>query len=163
VAFKPLQSATSGANGGSRIATLALNDDAPASPQGIPLSGMASDFSIASSPGQAVVEPIIAGQSATYLLGIASQIPWITMLPLAFLAIWALGRLRPPLARLAEAGVLLVAFRIAIAACGGGSADPADPPPGTPANTYIIRVTATVSPAGQASVTRTFPLSLTVP
>jgi hypothetical protein len=66
-------------------------------------------------------------------------------------------------ARLAQAGVLLVAFTIAIAPCGWGSADPADPPPGTPANTYITRVTATVSPAGQASVTLTFPLSLTVP
>jgi hypothetical protein len=73
VAFKPLQSATCGANGGSRSATLTLNDNAPGSPQGIPLSGTASDFCIASTPSQPVVEPITAGQSATYLLEINSS------------------------------------------------------------------------------------------
>jgi hypothetical protein len=242
VSFKPLQSATCNVNGGSRSATLSLNDNAPGSPQGIPLSGTASDFCIASSPGQAVVEPITAGQSATYLLeinssagftgsaalscsvpaallgtctiattpasnlavvqitpassgqfqvvvtstpaGVASSAvagaAWlaksmpprrdrnvgIAVLSLAFLVIWllALGRLRVPLGRIAQAAALLVAVAITIAACGGGGGTPvpAVPAPGTPANTYTIMVTATVTPAGQVSVTRTFPLSLTV-
>jgi hypothetical protein len=242
VAFKPLQSATCNQNGGSRSATLSLSDNAPGSPQGIPLSGTASDFCIASSPGQAVVEPITAGQSATYLLeinssagftgsaalscsvpaallgtctiattpasnpavvqitpassgqfqivvtttpaGVASsaiasparqmmsmhprrdQIPWNAILPLAFLATWmlALGQLRVPFGKLAQVLVLLGALALTIAACGdgGGTPVPAVPAPGTPANTYTIMVTATVTPTGQAGVTRTFPLSLTV-
>lgn len=72
VAFKPLQSGTCGANGGARSATLVLADNVPGSPQGVPLSGTASDFCIASSPNQTVVEPITAGQSATYLVEITS-------------------------------------------------------------------------------------------
>jgi len=238
VAFKPLQSATCGANAGSRTAMLALTDNAPGSPQGVPLIGAASDFCIASSPDQAVVEPITAGQSATYLLEISSSAAFtgsaglscavpaallgtctitttpatnptvvqitpttpgqfqvvvtstpapsaadaisaqrgtpmrpgsnliflITVLFWAFAMICVLGSFRSPLARLAQAGVLLAALGVAIAACGGGSATPipADPPPGTPPGTYTITVTATVSPAGQPSVSRTFPLSLTV-
>jgi hypothetical protein len=236
VAFKPLQSATCGANGGSRSATLTLNDNAPGSPQGIPLSGTASDFCIASTPSQPVVEPITAGQSATYLLEINSSaafagsaalscsVPatllgactitttpatnppvvqisaaspgqfqvvvsstaagstpsssalqrgnptWpggerslrILVLGLTALAIWILGHLRPRLARFAQAGVLLLALAITLVACGGRSSVPADPPPGTPAGTYTITVTATVSVAGQPNVTHTFPLSLTV-
>ncbi len=238
VAFKPLQLATCGANGGARGATLALADNAPGSPQSIPLSGTASDFCIASSPNQAVVEPITAGQSATYLVEINSSAaftgsaaltcsapaallgtctvtttpvtnpPVVQITPTApgqfqvvvtstaagivamaiptqrgrpmppgryqilclvipfwtFAMIWALGRFRSAPARVAQAGVLLLALIIAIAACGGGSATPApaDPPPGTPPGTYIITVTATVTPAGQPSVSRTFPLSLTV-
>jgi len=238
MAFKPLQSTACGANGGSRSATLALNDNAPGSPQVIPLSGTASDFCIGSSPGQAVVEPITAGQSATYLLEINSsaaftgsaalscsvpaallgtctitttpatnptvvqitpatpgqfqvvvtstpagtaaiaepgqretpmrprrdRILWFATLFLTALMIWTLapGRHRPPLARLMHTSVLLVAIAIVMAACGGGSVTPADPPPGTPTGTYTITVTATVTPAGQASVSRTFPLSLTI-
>jgi hypothetical protein len=73
VAFKPLQPATCGATGGSRSATLTLNDNAPGSPHSIPLGGTAMDFCIASSPGQVVVEPIAAGQSATYLLELDSS------------------------------------------------------------------------------------------
>jgi hypothetical protein len=73
MAFRPLQSATCGANGGARSAMLTLADNAPGSPQGIPFSGTASDFCIASSPSQAVVEPITAGQSATYLVEINSS------------------------------------------------------------------------------------------
>ena len=49
-----------------------LADNVPGSPQGVPLSGTASDFCIASSPNQTVVEPITAGQSATYLVEITS-------------------------------------------------------------------------------------------
>jgi hypothetical protein len=238
VAFKPLQLAACGANGGSRSAMLALADNVPGTPQGIPLSGSASDFCIVSSPGQAVVEPITAGQSATYLVEINSsaaftgsaalscavpaallgtctitttpvtsppvvqitpatpgqfqvvvtstpapsavgagpaqrrtptrpggnRVLWITILFWTLAMIWALGHFQCTLARVAQASVLLVALAIAIAACGGGSATPipADPPPGTPPGTYTITVTATVSPTGQPSVTRTFPLSLTV-
>jgi hypothetical protein len=238
VAFKPLQSATCGANSGSRGATLGLNDNAAGSPQGIPLSGTAADFCIASSPGQAVVEPITAGQSATYLLEINSSAAFtgsaalscatpaallgtctitttpassptvvqispaspgqfqvvvtstpagtaaiaipalrgkpnsprrdetlsITILTFAVLVFWTLGRLRSDIAKFGQAAALLVAFAIAISACGGGGGSPvpADPAPGTPAGKYTITVTAVVTLAGQPSVTRTFPLSLTV-
>ncbi len=238
VAFKPLQTSTCGANGGARNAILDLADNAPGSPQGIPLGGTASDFCIASSPDQAVVEPITAGQSATYLLEISSSAgftgsaalscavpaallggctitttpvtsptvvpitpttpgqfqvvvtstpapsaadtipaqpgapvrPLNNRIPRIAIIFWtlamtlSLGRFRSTFARVAQLGVLLIALAVAIAACGGGSAPPipAAPPPGTPPGTYIITVTATVSPAGQPSISRAFPLSLTV-
>ncbi|MGA8014069.1 MAG: choice-of-anchor D domain-containing protein [Candidatus Acidiferrales bacterium] len=237
VAFKPLQPATCGATGGSRSATLTLNDNAPGSPHSIPLGGTAMDFCIASSPGQAVVEPIAAGQSAIYLLEVDSsaglsgtaslscsvpaqllgscsisttpatnppvaqissgspsqfkvvvttiapgtavvvnrarpgtamrpggrQILRVAILWLAVLMTWTLGR-RPGQTKIAQVGALLLACAIAMAACGGGGGGtPAvSPPPGTPAGTYVITLTATVNLAGQPSVTRTFPLSLTV-
>jgi len=238
VAFKPLQSGNCGANGGSRTGTLILNDNAPGSPHSIPLSGTAMDFCIASSPGQAVVEPIVAGQSATYLLELDSSagltgtaslscsvpaqllgscsisttpatnppvaqissgspgqfkvvvtttapggavvvnrarpgtamrpggrlIVWIAIPWLVVLMTSMVGRRRSGYAKAAQVGALLLACAIAMAACGGGGGGtPADPPPpGTPAGTYVITLTATVNLAGQPSVTRTFPLSLTV-
>ncbi len=73
VAFKPLQASSCGANGGTRTAALSLNDNAPGSPHAVPLSGTAMDFCITTAPGQAVVEPITAGQSATYMLEIDSS------------------------------------------------------------------------------------------
>jgi hypothetical protein len=240
VAFKPLQAATCITTGGSRTATMVLNDNAPGSPHSIPLSGTAMDFCVEDSPGQPVVEPITAGQSATYVLeiassagfagsaGLACSVPqtllgtctvtttptttppvvqitaaapgqfqvvvtttapgvlaaadgtrlatptwpgsnrrlWLALLLLASVVIWAwaLGRRRAGLAKLAQSAALLLACAMAIAACGGGggATTPAAPAPGTPSGTYIITLTATVTPAGQPSVSRTFPLSLTV-
>jgi hypothetical protein len=238
VAFKPVASATCGANGGARSATLTLNDNAPGSPHSISVSGTATDFCINSSPAQAIVEPISAGQSATYLLQISSsagfagtaglscsapaallgtctvtttpasnppvvqiaaaapgqfqvvvtttaqgnawtvkparhrappqsrniRILAISIVAFSGLLVWALGRCRPGLARHAQAAILLLVCAIMISACGsGGSATtPGVPAPGTPAGTYTVTLTATVSPAGQPTVSRTFPLSLTV-
>ena len=237
VAFKPLQPATCDTSTGSRSATLILNDNAPGSPHSIPLSGTAMDFCVTTSPGQAVVEPIAAGQSATYMLEIdssaglsgtaslsctvptqllgscaisttpatnppveqispaspgqfkvvvtttapgiagagnrarpntrmrpdARQILRIATPWLIVLMAWIFGRRRLRYARLVQVGALLLACAITLAACGGGgSGTSSDPPPGTPAGTYVITLTAAVSLAGQPSVTRTFPLSLTV-
>jgi hypothetical protein len=238
LAFKPMQSAACGANGGVRSAALSLNDNAPGSPHSIPLSGTATDFCINIATGQPVVAPIKAGQSATYMLAIDSsagftgsaalscavpaallgscsitttpatnppvvqisptsagtlqvvvtttpqpavaqwvvqrqpripslpgsgQLRSIVALLLAVLAAWLLRKRKPILAKLAQMGALILLCSVAMAACGGGgSAKPADPQPGTPCGTYTITLTATVSPAGQPSVSRTFPLSLTV-
>jgi hypothetical protein len=73
VAFKPLQSATCGANGGSRTGTLILNDNAPGSPQRIPLSGTAMEFCISTATGQPVVTSVIAGNPANYSLEVNSS------------------------------------------------------------------------------------------
>ncbi len=238
VAFKPVHSTTCVARASSRSATLTLNDNAPGSPHSIPLSGTATDVCVESSPAQAVVAPITAGQSATYLLEInsssgiagsaslACSVPadllgtctitttpttnppvvqfsstapgqfqvvattlapggtaiivnrvrrttpmppadnrmlWITVISLMLAVSWVLGRRRRSLVKLVQAALLVLACTVALAACGGGGATaPADPAPGTPAGTYIITVAATVNVAGQPSVSRTFPLSLTV-
>jgi hypothetical protein len=240
VAFKPVHSTTCVATASSRSATLTLSDNAPGSPHSIPLSGTATDVCVESSPAQAIVEPLTAGQSATYLLEIDSssgiagsaslacsapaallgtctitttpatnppvvqftfaapgqftvvattlapggtaimvnharrRMPmWptnihilaFTALSLTVLMSWMFGRSRRRFAKLAQAAALVLACAIAFAACGGGGSGgtvPADPAPGTPAGTYTIMLTATVTVTGQPNVSRTFPLTLTV-
>jgi hypothetical protein len=98
-------------------------------------------------------------QTPSRLGGIHSQ--WILVFYLAMLAAWILRRRRPSVAKLAQILSLLLACAIAMSACGGG-ASTADPPPGTPPGPYSITVTATVTPTGQPSVTRTLVLILTV-
>ena len=73
ISFAPTQSATCGAGGGARSATLILNDNAPGSPHSVPLSATAMDFCIDAASGQPVSGPISAGQQATYLLEIDSS------------------------------------------------------------------------------------------
>ena len=236
VAFKPLQASSCGANGGTRAATLSLNDNAPGSPHAVPLSGTAADFCIATAPGQAVVEPITAGQSATYMLEIDSSAGFsgsaalscsvpanllgtcaitttpasnppvaqispgspgqlqvvvtttpnpggtmaqrlrttplgpgnletagIALVALALLAASSRGPKRSARIKLAQVAALVLGTALFISACGGGGSTttPADPP-GTQPGTYVTTLTATISAAGQPSVTHTFPLSLTV-
>ncbi|MGH9775518.1 MAG: choice-of-anchor D domain-containing protein [Candidatus Acidiferrales bacterium] len=60
------------AGAGSRNASLQLADDAPATPQSVPLTGMASDFSISNPSGSAISATITAGQTATYNLQLNS-------------------------------------------------------------------------------------------
>jgi hypothetical protein len=72
IAFKPLPSATCGASGSARSGTLSLSDNAPGSPQTIPLSGTASSFCITTSPSQPVQGPVTAGTAATYSLEVDS-------------------------------------------------------------------------------------------
>lgn len=71
IAFQPQAAATCGDNP-NRSATLQLTDNAPGSPQTIPLSGAAADFCLASGNGQAVTAPIQPGQTATFNMEVAS-------------------------------------------------------------------------------------------
>jgi Cep192 domain 4/Abnormal spindle-like microcephaly-assoc'd, ASPM-SPD-2-Hydin len=71
IAFQPQAAATCG-DTPNRSASLQLQDNAPGSPQTIPLSGAAADFCMASSNGQPVTTPIQAGQTATFPLEVAS-------------------------------------------------------------------------------------------
>jgi hypothetical protein len=73
VSFAPAQSATCGAGGGARSATLILSDNAPGSPHSIPVNGTAMYFCIDAASGQPVDGPIPAGQQATYSLEIDSS------------------------------------------------------------------------------------------
>lgn len=73
VAFQPAQTATCGAGGGARSATLSLADNAPGSPHSVSLSGTAMDFCFGSATGQPVTAPIQPGQSASYALEIDSS------------------------------------------------------------------------------------------
>jgi hypothetical protein len=72
VAFAPHEPASCG-DDPNRTATLNLQDNAPGSPQTIPLTGAAMDFCLASSNGQPVSAPIQAGQTASFNLEIASS------------------------------------------------------------------------------------------
>jgi hypothetical protein len=58
---------------GPRSATLVMNDDAPASPQSVAISGMAMDFTMDAAPGGSMSASVTAGQPATYNLQISSQ------------------------------------------------------------------------------------------
>jgi hypothetical protein len=58
------------AAGGPRNASLIITDNASGSPQSIPLSGAASDFSVSASPASQTVSP---GQTAIYPLAIATN------------------------------------------------------------------------------------------
>jgi hypothetical protein len=57
--------------GGSRAATLTLNDNTGNSPQTVSLSGTGEDFSIASAPGSSTSVAVPAGQTVTYSLVLA--------------------------------------------------------------------------------------------
>ncbi|MBZ5696490.1 MAG: choice-of-anchor D domain-containing protein [Acidobacteriia bacterium] len=96
----------------------------------------------------------------------AMRFRWIVAIWIVILAAWGIAMCMPGMrsaGKLAQAGILLLALSIMIAACGGGdSGVPAGPPPGTPPGTYTIVVTATVTVAGQPNVTRTIPLDLTI-
>jgi len=72
VAFKPVPASTCDSGNGARSATLVLNDNAPGSPQNIPLSGTAMDFCLNAAPGQGISQPISAGQSETFNLEVDS-------------------------------------------------------------------------------------------
>lgn len=65
VAFKPVV-------GGARSASLVIADNAPGSPQSVPLSGTGMDFSITDPPNAGASATIGAGQTATYSLQINS-------------------------------------------------------------------------------------------
>jgi hypothetical protein len=71
IAFDPQSSQTCGGEP-NRSATLQLSDNAPGSPQTIPLSGAAADFCLASGNGQPVSTPIQPGQTATFNMEVAS-------------------------------------------------------------------------------------------
>ena len=95
----------------------------------------------------------------------AVRFRWIAAVWIVILAAWGIATRMPgtrSAGKLAQAGMLLLALSIAIAACGGDSGVPAGPPPGTPPGTYTMNVTATVTVAGQPNVTRTMPLDLTI-
>lgn len=74
VAFQPLSPQPPATCGDepNRSASLQLQDNAPGSPQSIPLSGTATDFCLATANGQPVTTPIQPGQAASYSLEIAS-------------------------------------------------------------------------------------------
>jgi len=72
VAFDPQETATCGAET-NRSATLQLQDNAPGSPQPIPLTGAAADFCLAAANGQPATAPVTAGQPAIFNLDIASS------------------------------------------------------------------------------------------
>ena len=72
VAFDPQGAATCG-DDPNRSATLQLQDNAPGSPQLIPLSGPAADFCIAAANGDPVTAPVTAGGAAVFNLDIASS------------------------------------------------------------------------------------------
>ncbi|HVB87554.1 MAG TPA: choice-of-anchor D domain-containing protein [Candidatus Dormibacteraeota bacterium] len=72
VAFDPQEAATCGDDPG-RSATLQLQDNAPGSPQLIPLTGPAADFCLAAANGQPVTAPVTAGQPAIFNLDVASS------------------------------------------------------------------------------------------
>ncbi len=59
------------------------------------------------------------------------------------------------LARLAQAGALLLGFAAGMAACGGGGGAASDPPAATPPGTYTLTVTATTTASGAAGSTQT--------
>jgi hypothetical protein len=58
------------AAGGARTATLTITDNAPGSPQTVPLSGNGEDFSLAVASGSSPSATVTAGQTATYPLAI---------------------------------------------------------------------------------------------
>lgn len=72
VAFDPQEAATCG-DDANRSATLQLQDNAPGSPQMIPLTGPAADFCLAAANGQPVTVPVTAGQPALFNLDVASS------------------------------------------------------------------------------------------
>ncbi len=72
VAFAPQEPATCG-DDPNRSAALELQDNAPGSPQTIPLTGTATDFCLAAANGQPITAPIQAGQTASFNLEIASS------------------------------------------------------------------------------------------
>ncbi len=72
IAFTPHAAATCGGDP-NRSAVLQLQDNAPGSPQTIPLSGAAADFCLASSNGEPVTTPIQPGQTASYSMEVASS------------------------------------------------------------------------------------------
>lgn len=69
--------------------------------------------------------------------------------------------LGPGVMSVVRAGAFVLALSFT-AACGGGGSDPSTPAPGTPPGTYTVTVTATVAVAGQASVTRTMSVPVTI-
>ncbi|MGH9715684.1 MAG: choice-of-anchor D domain-containing protein [Candidatus Acidiferrales bacterium] len=72
VAFQPQEAATCG-DDPNRSATIQLEDNAPGSPQLIPLTGAAADFCLAAANGQPVTAPVEAGEAASFNLEIASS------------------------------------------------------------------------------------------
>jgi hypothetical protein len=71
IVFQPQAAAACGGDP-NRSATLQLADNAPGSPQFVPLSGTAADFCLASGNGQPVSTPVQPGQTATFSMEVAS-------------------------------------------------------------------------------------------
>ena len=95
------------------------------------------------------------GMLAVWCMTIAF-LGWFVLQRLARRRNWASTR-DSCIPRPAIATVILFGTLIGVAACGGGSAGTtaSDPAPGSPAGSYAITVTATIT-VGQATVTRTF-------
>jgi Abnormal spindle-like microcephaly-assoc'd, ASPM-SPD-2-Hydin/Beta-propeller repeat len=58
------------ANDGPASATMVLKDNAPDSPESVPLSGAGVDFTLGPASGSSVTATVTAGQTATYMLNI---------------------------------------------------------------------------------------------
>ncbi len=71
IVFQPQSSSTCGADP-NRTAMLQIADNAPGSPQSVPLTGAAADFCLASGNGQPVSAPVQPGQTATFSMEVAS-------------------------------------------------------------------------------------------